>query len=61
MLSMGDNMTPDEFEKEMRLLMEIDNVETRHKKADRLMCEVLNSLEYGVGVKLFQDMYIWYG
>lgn len=36
------------------------DVEVMHKEADRLMCEVLTSLGYGDGVRIFYNMPKWY-
>ena len=55
-------VTPKEFEIKMReisILAEEDE-EQAHKKADRLMCEVLNSLGYEVGTRIFDSMPKWY-
>lgn len=51
---------PAEFERKMREISEIDDSETKHIKADELMCEVLKSLGYEVGVEIFEKMRKWY-
>jgi len=55
-------MTPYEFRKKMILLKR--NVgrseEECHIKMDALMCQLLEELGYGKGVKVFKDTYKWY-
>ena len=36
------------------------DVEKSHKKADQLMCDLLETLGYGRGVKIFNKMGKWY-
>ena len=52
--------TPQEFAKKMSQLAGGDDAEADHIKADELMCQLLTSLGYGEGVKIFRDMYKWY-
>lgn len=52
--------TPKEFAKKMSYLAESDDPEADHIKADELMCQLLTSLGYGEGVKIFREMYKWY-
>jgi len=52
-------LTPEEFEKEMRELEGYDE-ETRHYKADQLMCDLLKYLGYKKGIKIFESWEKWY-
>ena len=52
--------TPQEFAKKMSQLAESGDEEADHVKADELMCQLLTSLGYGEGVKIFRDMHKWY-
>ena len=52
--------TPQEFAKKMSQLAESGDPEADHIKADELMCQLLTSLGYGKGVKIFREMYKWY-
>ena len=52
---------PAEFEKRMKEIAEIKHDdEGRHREADKLLCEVLDSLGYGAGVKIFEGIGKWY-
>jgi len=55
-------ITPARFEDEMIRISKIPGYdpEGKHGRADDLMCKVLDSLGYGAGVKIFQDMEKWY-
>ena len=55
-----DMIMPAEFEKQMKRLAESTDKEDRHIKADELMCKVLESLGYSVGVEIFRKMDNWY-
>lgn len=50
-------LSPEEFAKKMKLI-DSDNCweEDCHEAADMLMCDVLTSLGYGDGVRVFKDM-----
>ena len=67
-------MTPEEFKQEMIEIRDLDD-ETAKKKygatwfssildnhiyADNLMCQVLEELGYGEGVKIFHEIEKWY-
>ena len=52
--------TPEEFAKKMYQLAGSGDEEADHVKADELMCQLLTSLGYGEGVKIFRDMDKWY-
>ena len=52
--------TPKEFAEKMRQLAENGDPEADHIKSDELMCQLLTSLGYGEGVKIFKEMYKWY-
>lgn len=51
-------MTPAEFEEKMwRIKIQQNSTpEYDHIDADRLICELLNDLGYGGGVRYFEDM-----
>lgn len=55
-------MTPEEFADKMEAIRDDPNGDTEsdHAKADDLMCELLRSLGYGDGVKIFEAMEKWY-
>jgi hypothetical protein len=53
-------MTPEEFAKEMKKIFAKRNKEERHAKADELMCQLLKSLGYEKGVKIFEKADKWY-
>lgn len=59
-------MTPEEFyEKMSNFRQQLNGVylydnEDFHIDADDLMCELLTSLGYGDGIKVFQDTPKWY-
>jgi len=55
--------TPDEFKKRMREIFPESggyDPEAAHVDADDLMCEVLEDLGYGDGLKPFKTANIWY-
>ena len=52
-------MTPEEFAARMEDCGKGDP-EGDHSRADDLMCELLESLGYQDGVKLFRNMEKWY-
>jgi hypothetical protein len=57
-------MTPKEFKEEMRKIFpvnESEDTESAHGSGDALLCEVLRSLGYGDGVKIFEEADKWYG
>jgi hypothetical protein len=53
-------MTPEEFAKKMREIFRKRDKEGRHSEADKLMCELLKSLGYEKGVKIFEKSDKWY-
>lgn len=53
-------MTPEEFEQEMREVFAGHDPEDEHDKADKLICNLLESLGYGAGVKVFKNATTWY-
>ena len=53
-------ITPGEFEKRMKELDMGGDCEGPHIDADKLLCEVLESLGYEGGVKIFKNMDKWY-
>lgn len=53
-------MTPEAFTVNMRNIAQMPDVEDAHGQADELMCELLRSLGYEEGVKLFERMDKWY-
>ena len=60
----GLMITAAEFERRMREInkdrIRNQDEEKSHLEADRLMCEVLKSLGYEVGVRVFEGMPRWY-
>lgn len=54
-------MTPEEFEREMREVFVGHDPENEHEKADKLICNLLESLGYDDGVKVFKSATRWYG
>ena len=53
-------MTPDVFENKMKEIARGSYTEEKHRKADRLLCETLESLGYIKGVEIFRAMDKWY-
>lgn len=53
-------MTPEEFLTRMKELADREYVEIEHETADALLCEVLTSLGYGEGVKVYNAMPKWH-
>jgi hypothetical protein len=54
-------MTPSEFAEKMREIYgEYYPPEEAHVQADKLLCEVLKSLGYDEGVRLFEEATRWY-
>lgn len=55
-------MTPEEFEAKMREIFSSEGYdnEEAHGKADTLMVQLLTSLGYGGGCKIFEDADKWY-
>ena len=55
-------MTPEEFKQKMQEAFPTGghDEEYAHGYADALMCELLTSLGYGEGVKIFQSADKWY-
>ena len=53
-------MTPQEFAEKMIEIRDEGDIESRHGHADDLMCKLLESMGYGEGVKIFDDMGKWY-
>jgi hypothetical protein len=55
-------MEPREFTERMKSIAEPHHAdeEAQHGNADDLMCEVLRSLGYEEGVRLFEEMPKWY-
>ena len=53
-------MTPKQFAKRMKEIRDDGDIEKAHWEADMLMCQLLQQLGYGDGVKLFTDMPKWY-
>ena len=58
-------MIPEEFERRMRECFSKDagghlDREVAHVDADDLMCELLKSLGYGAGVKVYEEEEKWH-
>lgn len=56
----GKSMTPSQFTGEMGRISREGDIEDGHSHADKLMCEILESLGYGDGVAIFRKMDKWY-
>lgn len=54
------DMTPEVFEAEMKRIEVNRDAEGRHREADDLMCELLESMGYGSGIEIFRNMDKWY-
>lgn len=54
--------TPEEFKKEMKSIFNIwrSDEESAHKHMDILMCELLRTLGYEDGIKIFKEQDKWY-
>jgi len=59
-ISEADIMTPKEFTEKMKALAEKYDEEEFHIAADRLMGDLLTSIGYGEGVKVFEKTPKWY-
>ena len=71
-LEQEHRMTPEEFAVKMRALIynwlddsrpnnyHHSHIELAHKDADKLLCEVLRELGYGVGVDVYESFSKWY-
>ena len=55
-----DLITPAEFERKMKEVAEIKDAEDRHRKADAILVETLNSMGYQAGTEIFKKMGKWY-
>ena len=53
-------ITPEDFKEEMERISKIEYTEDRHVYADKLMCDVLKQLGYSEGIKVFNNMELWY-
>ena len=55
-------MTPEEFKEKMQAIADRGDTdpEINHVDADRLLCEVLESLGFGDGVAIFHGIMRWY-
>lgn len=53
-------MTPQEFEKEMKLIYNNFDIEDAHKHMDNLMCELLRTFGDKEGIKIFEEQEKWY-
>ena len=53
-------MSPAEFAERLREIDKDSCVEEFHIEADKIMCEILESLGYGEGIKIFKDHERWY-
>ena len=54
------NMTPEEFKQKMEEAFDSNDVEMNHVEADELMCNLLESLGFEEGVKVFNSNAKWY-
>lgn len=55
-----NGMTPQEFKERMAEICAAGDEEVRHAQADDLLCELLDQLGYGEGVKIFRHTSKWY-
>lgn len=53
-------VTPADFEDRMKEIANRKDTEGRHVDADKLLCEVLNSLGYEAGVEIYEKIGKWY-
>ena len=53
-------VSPEEFKRAMQAFSDGTDTERDHGDADALMCQILESLGYGEGVKIFRKMGKWY-
>lgn len=54
-------LTPEEFKEAIKKEIETNgDEEGRHSTLDRMLCDLLTSLGYGEGVKLYDDADKWY-
>lgn len=58
-------MTPEEFKEKILAIKEeyydgIDDEEVWHRRADKIMCELLRNLGYGEGIDIFNQTPKWY-
>jgi hypothetical protein len=53
-------MTPAEFAEKMKTIFDGSSPESTHAQGDDLMCELLTSLGYAEGVKIYEDGEKWY-
>lgn len=44
----------------MREIDKEPDMEIKHAKADKLLCDILTDLGYEEAVKVFDKMYVWY-
>lgn len=51
---------PAEFEKRMKEIEAMGDIEDRHLEADKLLVQTLNSMGYQAGTKIFEEMRKWY-
>lgn len=59
-ISPAKPLTPEQFASEVRRIAQSSDEENRHMDADKLLCDVLASLGYGEGVKVYVEMEKWY-
>ena len=57
---MADLILAGEFERRMKEIEKMGDIEDRHVEADNLLCEVLESMGYSAGTKIFREMRKWY-
>lgn len=53
-------ITPKQFYEQMKVAFGGDDIESNHSAGDDVMCELLKSLGYNDGVKVFEDADKWY-
>lgn len=55
-----ESMTPRQFAAAMKKIFVDQDPDCEHRDADDLMCELLVSLGYSAGVKVFREAEKWY-
>jgi len=53
-------ISPEVFKQRMEVINENFDIEEAHGDADKLMCDLLDSLGYDGGVEIFRRMEKWY-
>ena len=54
------NNVKNELEKEMEEVKNIKDIEERHRRADEILCELLENLGFENLVETYREVYKWY-